>query len=316
MNLRTELHPEPSSINIRHDSPILMMGSCFSQNIGLKMQKYKFKCIVNPFGTIFNPVSIARIISRCVECRLETEEALLFSQGLWVHPDYHSQLGSPDKLKVVENINQLIIRTHEDLKKCQVIFLTLGSSVGYEYKKTGRIVANCHKMPTMYFDKRPINIKEIMSNMDDALALLTSLNPNLHVVMTVSPVRHVKEGIVANSFSKARLHVAIEHLMDTYKHISYFPAYEWMLDDLRDYRFYDQDLIHPSDLAVDIIWQKFYQVYFDNHTREMIHDLEKIFRDQNHRPLNTETEEYQKFKASLAGKIEIFLKKYPHVSWD
>jgi hypothetical protein len=316
MIFRTELQADHSPFTISHDTPVLLLGSCFSQNMGFKLQKYKFKCIVNPFGTIFNPVSISRLITKCVIGSPEVADSLLFSSGRWVHPDFHSQTGHPDKAEALRTINQLITDTRAFLKNCQVLFITLGSSVVYEYKQTGKIVANCHKIPAIHFEKKELEVHTMSSEMETTLTLLKSFNPNIHVVWTVSPVRHIKDGIVVNSFSKARLHVVIENIIKNTHNTSYFPAYEWMMDDLRDYRFYDRDLIHPSDVAVDYIWEKFSGFYFDSHTRIIINELDKIQRDQNHRPFSTETEEYQKFLQSLENRKLDFKQKYPSVPLD
>lgn len=313
MVFRTELHTDQAPVTISHETPVLLLGSCFSQNIGLKLQKYKFKCIVNPFGTIFNPVSMAQLIIKSVKGQPEDAESLLFSFGRWVHPDFHSQTGHHDKTVALNTINKLIADTHTCLKDCKVLFLTLGSSIAYEYKQTGKIVANCHKIPAVHFEKKELDVYTMSSEIDTALTLLKSFNPDIHVVWTVSPVRHIRDGIVVNSFSKARLHVVIENIIKNSHNTSYFPAYEWMMDDLRDYRFYDKDLIHPSDVAVDYIWEKFSGFYFDSRTRTMINELDKILRDQNHRPFSTETEEYQKFMQSLETRKSDFKKKYPFV---
>ncbi len=313
MTFRTELTIDKSPISINHHSPILLLGSCFSQNIGLKLQKYKFNCSINPFGTIFNPISLAYLINRSVNCIYEDEDSLVLSNGLWVHPNYHSQLSHVSKTEALNLINQKIETTHNYLKNCKILFLTLGTSIVYRWKESKNIVANCHKIPLIHFEKVDLTVAQMVLIVQDVLKALLQFNPGINVVFTVSPVRHIKDGIVANSFSKAKLHVLIDELKNLGSNLSYFPAYEWVFDDLRDYRFYGDDLIHPNEFAVNYIWRKFLMYYFGADTQKIIQELEKIWNDENHRPFNENSDEHQSFIKALESKKALFKEKYPYI---
>jgi len=311
MHFRTELKVDKSPITITHHTPILFLGSCFSQNMGLNLQKYKFNCSINPFGTIFNPNSIAYLLKRAVECHYEEEKSLFLSQGLWVHPNYHSQLSHASKKEALNLINSQIEFTHHYLKQCKVIFLTLGTSIAYQLNESSSVVANCHKIPSNNFEKVELKISEMLGDLQTALLSLWEINPEIAVVFTVSPVRHIKDGIVENSFSKAKLHVVIDEMKSFDNKISYFPSYEWIMDDLRDYRFYEDDLIHISPFAIKYIWEKFVCYYFDAKTNEIIQELQKIFSDENHRPFHKSSEEHTSFLNALESKKQRFQLKYP-----
>ncbi len=314
MKLRTELKVDKLPITITHHTPILFLGSCFSENMGNNLQKYKFKCIVNPFGTIFNPISIAYLLKRSVNCTFEDENSLLLSQGIWVHPNYHSQLSHASKKETLNLINSQIEFTHQYLKQCKVIFLTLGTSIAYQLSESSSVVANCHKIPSNNFEKVELKISEMIGDLQKALHSLWEINSDIEVVFTVSPVRHIKDGIVENSFSKARLHVVVDELKNLYKKVFYFPSYEWVMDDLRDYRFYEDDLIHPSPLAVKYIWERYCMSYFDDKTMEIIGELDRIFSDENHRPFNMFSEQHQSFRHALDLRKKRLWDKYPFLN--
>lgn len=311
MEFRTELSIEKSLFKINHKTPVLMLGSCFSQNIGFKLQKYKFQCSINPFGTQFNPMALSYLLRCSLNCLFEKEDSMVLSHGLWVHPHFHSQLSHPNKEEALSVINKRIESTHIFLKECKFLFLTLGTSIGYVFKETGSVVANCHKIPAIHFQKGELKVDTITAEWENVLDELKSFNPDLKVVFTVSPVRHIKEGIVSNSFSKARLHVAIEDIMHKFDDVTYFPAYEWIIDDLRDYRYFENDFIHPSGFAIDYIWAKFSDVYFDKETNVINDELDKLFKDENHRPFNPDTKEFIKFLESLEMKKNDFNRRFP-----
>ncbi|MFZ1579560.1 MAG: GSCFA domain-containing protein [Saprospiraceae bacterium] len=315
INFRTELNLPPASFSIKHDDLIMLIGSCFSNNIGSRLQNYKFNSICNPFGTVFHPVSIARLIEYALQLKVVAIEDLQLSQGVFVHCDFHSNLGSVDNQQAVHNINLAIAETHEALKRVKYLFITLGTSIGYSLKSTDTIVANCHKLPSEMFAKANSSIEMCENALANALSSLFAINNDVHVIMTVSPVRHTKDGIIENARSKAKLLSVAENLQMRFENVSYFPAYEWMMDDLRDYRFYEKDLIHPNEQAIDYIWEKFEGHYFDGETTNLNKKIGKIIQQMNHRPFNVESTEYQYFMKNLETQKSLLQSAYPWIQF-
>lgn len=311
MIFRTELQLPPSEFKIQYDQQILLLGSCFSQNIGERLQKYKFKSISNPFGTIFHPIAIAKLIDYIVQnCKIKDDE-LINSQSVFVHPNFHSNLGNIDRKEAAKQINHTILTTHQQMKDIKYIFITLGTSIGYRQKNTGHIVANCHKLPADMFQKEDTTIELCLKSLGHALEQILQLNNQVKIILTVSPVRHIKDGIIENSRSKAKLITVSETLETLYENVSYFPAYEWMMDDLRDYRFYEKDLIHPNEQAIDYIWEKFCFHYFDENTVNIIKKVEKINRAVSHRPFNPTSKEHIDFLTKVEEDRMNLMQIYP-----
>jgi hypothetical protein len=310
MLFRTELHIPTSIYNIKHDQLVLLLGSCFSQHIGERLQKYKFKSISNPFGTIFHPNAIARLIDYIVRNHQITKDELFLSQGVYVHPYFHSNMANISDVVVVDMINNLISALHHQLKDVKYIFLTLGTSIGYKLKSVDQTVANCHKLPSDLFYKDDTSIINMVEIMSATIDQLTTINEDIIIILTVSPVRHIKDGILENARSKAKLLMVSEELCSKYHKVNYFPAYEWMMDDLRDYRFYDKDLIHPNEMAIDYIWDKFSSHYFDQNTMELVKKIGKISTGLAHRPFNPESAAHQNFVDNLNDEIKTLEKNY------
>lgn len=315
INFRTELKLPPASFSIKHDDLIMLIGSCFSNNMGSRLQNYKFNSICNPFGTVFHPISIAKLFQYALEKKLFVKESLQLSQGVFVHCDFHSNLGSVDIQKALDNINLAVAETHESLKKVNYLFITLGTSIGYSLKSTDAIVANCHKLPSEMFAKANSSIEMCENALANALSSLFAINNDVHVIMTVSPVRHTKDGIIENARSKAKLLAVVENLQMRFENVSYFPAYEWMMDDLRDYRFYEKDLIHPNEQAIDYIWEKFESHYFNEETHNLNKKIGKIIQQMNHRPFNVESTEYQDFMNNLETQKSLLQRAYPWIQF-
>lgn len=234
----------------------------------------------------------------------------MHSQGIWVHPDFHSSLGHTDATQAHTQINQTLERVHDLLKSADFLFITLGTMIGYQMIDTNEIVANCHKLPASQFTKTESTLEECFSILDPLFVQLWDNNPDLNIVLTVSPVRHIKDGIIKNSRSKAKLIMLCDQLVNSHPKVSYFPAYEWMVDDLRDYRFYEKDLIHPNEQAIDYIWEKFGAVYFEPKTTDLLQKIEKINRAKQHKPFNPESIEHQMFISKLHEDINALESKY------
>lgn len=310
MLFRTELHIPPSTFNIKHDQQIFLVGSCFSQNIGERLQNYKFKSISNPFGTIFHPLAIAKILDYTIHNNHIKISDLIFNQGIFVHTDFHSSMGDTDRNAALVKINDTIGNLHLLLKDVKYLFITLGTSIGYRLKSNESIVANCHKLPSDLFIKEDTELTVLAEKFGEALEKMIVINNEIKIILTVSPVRHIKDGIIENQRSKAKLLLLSEIMTNTYKNVHYFPAYEWMMDDLRDYRYYDKDLIHPSEQAIDFIWEKFSNHFFDENTNNIINKIDKIKNALNHRPFNPNSNEHQLFLNNLHNEIDILEKTY------
>lgn len=291
------------------------MGSCFSQNIGSRLQNYKFNCLSNPFGTIFHPIAIAQSMSQAMNLEYIEPSSLHHSQGIWVHPDFHSSLGHSDSAQAIHKINEKIDLVHERMRSAHFLFITFGTMIGYEWNENKRIVANCHKIPSNQFTKIESTVEVCRDVLLALFAQFYDINPNLQIVLTVSPVRHIKDGIIENSRSKAKLIVLCDQLVKDHANVSYFPAYEWMMDDLRDYRFYEKDLIHPNEPAIDYIWEKFVEVYCDPDTKHLVQKIEKINKALQHKPFNENTAEHQWFLSKIQDDINALKGDYPWIQF-
>jgi len=316
MTFRTVLNLPPTDIKVSHQDSILLLGSCFSQNIGERLQKYKFNCISNPFGTIFNPISIAKLINYVCNKQYIKAEELILSQGIFVHPDFHSMLSDVDASLAMEKINHAIQTTHHNIKKCTHLFFTLGTAIAYKMNTTDQIVANCHKIPSTSFEKIEISIEEGKIAMKEMISQIREVNPNVHIIFTVSPVRHIKDGIIENTKSKARLLCMIDEITKNDASVSYFPAYDVMMDDLRDYRFYEADMIHPNEVAIDYIWEKFSGHYFSKETIELNNQINRILLASQHRPFNPKSNQHKTFIRQTLSEIEAIKKVNSNLNFD
>lgn len=287
MLFRTELKLEKSSVELHHGSQILLMGSCFSDNIGNLLQDSGMDVIVNPFGTVFNAVSIQKQMAFLLKKAVPSENLLgrNTSEHYSFHFDVHSTFKRSEESAVMDAIRQSINEFQVRGGALTHCFITLGTSWVYSKRDLKSIVANCHKMPQLIFEKKLLTIEENIDALTRMIKDLDSVYPNLQIIFTVSPVRHIKDGIVENSRSKAILIEAIHHV--TGGNVHYFPAYEWMIDDLRDYRFYASDLIHPSEFAIQYIWEKFSEAYFNQNTKNIIHRIEQLNALKNHRMIDS-----------------------------
>jgi len=288
---------------ITHDSKLLCMGSCFAQTIGQKMKDAKFDVQVNPFGTIFHPLNLADLLARTLLRDPLEKEGILEREGLFFHLSTHSDLFGKTPEELIELYEQRVIVTRSYLEQGTHLILTLGTAWIYEYEAFGR-VANCHKLPQKLFSKKLSSLEEMEKVLWNVLDNFSKVFPNLRIILTLSPVRHIKDGIPENQLSKSILRVLCANLENRMETISYFPAYEIMMDELRDYRFYKSDLIHPSEEAEEYIWQKWMQSIFSESTFEKVSEIKKIQREIAHRPINPFSEAHVKFLNNLLEKLE------------
>lgn len=292
---RTELHITPSGSKISLQSPVISIGSCFSNCTGLKLTENKFDTLTNPFGVIYNPLSIFKLLGYAIDNRLPDKSTYLENQDVFRNYDFHSDFSAIEQASLEDKIAQSITRTSGFLQNAEWLILTPGTAFVYQLKETGNIVANCHKVPSGNFEKRLLGPEEITASFDNLYDRLNNLNKKLKLIFTVSPVRHIKDTLELNALSKSVLRVACGRLAEKYDDVDYFPSYEIMMDDLRDYRFYKADMLHPTEVAEDYIWNKFSKTYFDQETLEFVEKWHKILKAMRHRPFHPNTPAYQQF---------------------
>ncbi len=308
---RTEVDIAGYDPGISYRSKVLFMGSCFTNHIGGKMDELKFDVEINPFGITYNPMSLKQGLDILLESYVFTEKDLGFNNGLWYSFYHHSEFSNADKGLCIENINKRIREASEYLKETDFLFLSFGTARVYELKETGRVVSNCHKLPASLFKHNMLGAGEIEEHYAVLFDSLFKYNPKLKIILTLSPIRHWKDGAEGNQLSKATLMVAIHKLVDGYKSLEYFPSYEIMMDDLRDYRFYADDMIHVSDVAVDYIWRKFRNAFLDKEAQSLIRAIERILKAVGHRPFEPASQVHKDFLAGVLKKIEDIEKKHP-----
>jgi hypothetical protein len=313
---RTSIKIEPPKIHITHKDTILFLGSCFSGNIGDRMDSMKFKCMANPFGVLFNPSSIAESVRFLTQEKYFTQNDLMYSGGLWFSLHHHGSFSHPDPEACLNKINEQVKRGAHILKEANIISITFGTSWIYRYKKTGKIVANCHKLPESDFDRLSLSPTEIAEEYSTLIKSLQKAAPELSIIFTISPVRHLRDGMEGNQLSKAILHMAINQILEENVNCFYFPAFEIMMDDLRDYRFYERDLVHPNEQAVDYIWDCFTKAYMNESTKEVMVDLERLNSSIKHRPLHPGGTEFKSFCEAQIKFIRELKIKYPYLSLD
>lgn len=306
---RTELTIPKADFNISHSSNLITIGSCFSVCMGSRFASNKFHVLANPFGTVYNPVAIANLLNYSTRKLYPEEHTYSQSGELWTNYDFHSSFSDPDKAIVEKRVVEAIDRTHDLIKASNVLIITLGTAFVYERVDNGYIVANCHKQPARYFNKRLLTAQQVVTSLEPILHKLADEQKGLRIILTVSPVRHIKDTLERNSASKAILRVACDELVSRHEQLHYFPSYEIMLDDLRDYRFYKADMIHPTEVAEDYIWDKFSGTYFNEETKGLIKEWQKIRAAVNHKSFNPNSKSHQQFVVQTIKRIQQ-LEKY------
>lgn len=304
MQFRTEVQLEKSKNKIDHSHNIMGFGSCFTDSIGKRLKASKFKILTNPFGTLFHPKAIETALARILSLTYYTEEEIFKYGELYFSWDHHTSFNRTNLNETLEAINSQLEVANELIQKTNVFFLTFGTSLVYKIKEMDLVVANCHKVPSSHFDKVMLTDQELKTSLIRCFHLILDIHPNATIITTVSPVRHLKDGFVQNNWSKSRLINALHEVSSKFKQTEYFPAYELIMDDLRDYRFYKDDYLHPNDLAVQYIWRKFSEVYFDENTVEKINTVQKINTSLAHRPMNPESIAYKEFLYKTKKQIE------------
>lgn len=295
MELITRVNIGKSAFTIDHGTPMLVVGSCFAQNVGRRLEEGLFDVAVNPAGVIYNPMSIARTLSLVIEGRKIDESELFCCDGIFHSWDFHSSMSSVDPQKAVEKINGSIIEAHELVNRVGVVILTFGSTRYYSLKENGRIVANCHKMPAGMFDLTDATDGEMFEAVDDVIKRLKKINSDVKVIVTVSPVRYKAYGYHESQVMKGRLLMLCDRLVGE-SDAQYFPSYEIMMDELRDYRYYDEDMIHPSELAVNYIFERFSECYFTELTCRLLKRAGRLTKRVNHRFMTDNVQQAEAFQ--------------------
>lgn len=317
MQFRTQIPLSKTHNPIDYHSKVLSFGSCFAENMADKFDYFKFQNETNPFGIIFNPVSIEKIIERTVEEKWFTEKDVFFHNERWHSFEVHSDLSNSDRQELLETLNKAISETHKQLKEATHFIITYGTSWIYRNLESEQIVANCHKVPQKQFSKELLLVDTIQKSIQNTINLIHTLNPDINFIFTISPVRHIKDGFAENQLSKSHLFAALHQVLKTYNSKlithNYFPSYEIMMDELRDYRFYGEDMLHPNQVAIDYIWHKFSENYIAENAISIMNEIDEIQKSLRHRSFNPESEQHQQFLAKLQQKINVLGEKLPHI---
>jgi hypothetical protein len=319
MQFRTQIPISKTNNPIDYNSKIISIGSCFAENMAEKFDYFKFQNETNPFGIIFNSVSIEKIISRIIKKEFYTEKDIFFYNERWHSYEVHSDLSNSDRQELLETLNKAISETYKNLKEATHIIITYGTSWIYKNTESDQIVANCHKVPQKQFSKELLSVEVIQKSIQNTIDLIQVLNPDINFIFTVSPVRHIKDGFAENQLSKSHLFAGLHQVLKTHNSEfvthNYFPSYEIMMDELRDYRFYAEDMLHPNQVAIDYIWHKFSENYISEDSISTMQEVSEIQKSLRHRSFNPDSEQHQKFLAKLQQKISSIQEKWAHIKF-
>ena len=305
MEFRLPFTPKPFLHKIEHHHQLFLAGSCFTEQIGVKLSNYKFKTIENPNGILFNPISISENIISYIDQKVYTENDLFLNNEIWGSWNHHTKFSDVNQAQALEKINQSQKAAHEFLEKADWLIITLGSSYVYELGNN-KVVANCHKVPTDKFNKKLLSALEVENSLQIMLEKLKSFNPSLKIIFTISPVRHLRDGFVENNRSKANLIAAVHELVASNENCFYFPSYELVIDDLRDYRFYAEDMVHPNYQATQYVWEKFTTACIDEQSLLIMKEIGIINSAKNHRPFNPTSNQHLQFlKTNLEKTLQL-----------
>jgi len=316
--LRTEIEINCPKWEFDYLTPSVFIGSCFSDNIGGILLRHKFPVLLNPFGVLYNPFSISKAIQRIIGQQIISTDDLICHDGLWHSFYFHGSFSDPAPETVIQKCNTIIRSSHTFLKDTKFLLVTLGTAWTYRYIPSGEIVSNCHKIPSNQFKRERASVGEIVGEWLMLLQALHDFNPDLKIVFTVSPIRHFKDGAHDNQLSKSTLLLAIDEIIKQYPEgqATYFPAYEIVNDELRDYRFYTSDMIHISETAISFIFEKFKSAFFSRQTIDCYQEIKNIIQAREHRILTNNNRSITQFSHSMIEKIEKLKKAYPYINFE
>ena len=314
MEFRTSIGNLNNQGMIQHSHRIMLLGSCFSDNIGNKLRRSLMQMQINPFGTVYNPASILGEVERIIDGTPASENELFKHNDMWHHYGFHSKFSSDSADKALTKMNLSISTAHNHLRQCDFVIITLGTAFVYEAKSINKIVSNCHKVPAKEFNRYLLTFGQIRDTLDTIVTKITDFTPKAKIIFTVSPIRHIGDGLEQNQLSKSLLRAAVGEVVSAHSQVcSYFPAYEIMLDDLRDYRFYASDMLHPSDVAIDYIWNTFKASFFDDSTAQLVARCERACKRIEHRPFTDNASEIEKFRNETAKVLDALANEYPYI---
>lgn len=315
MQFRTKISIPQSDFKIDYNSKIVSLGSCFAENMAVKFDYFKFENSCNPFGIIFNPVSIEKMMYRIVNKFFYTEGDIFYHNERWHCYEVHSDLSCSNAAEFLENLNAILRTSLTQLFQASHIIITYGTAWIYRNIESKSIVANCHKVPQSTFSKEILSVATIEKSIQNTMEFIQKINPNVNFIFTVSPVRHLKDGFVENQLSKAHLIAAIHSSNFQLPSPSYFPSYEIVMDELRDYRFYAEDMIHPSPVAIDYIWERFSETSISEESYSIMKEVETIQKGLAHRPFNPNSESHQLFLSKLQDRMVQIQKRFPQIQF-
>ena len=315
MQFTTKVPIPKSNHPIDYQSQIVSLGSCFAVNMAQKLDYFKFSGSCNPFGILFHPEAIHEIIRKAISHSPFTEADLFFHNGLWHSFAVHSDLSHPEKETFLLRLNELLESTNDQIRKATHLIITYGTAWVYREKATRKLVANCHKVPQAQFAKELLPVDAVQSVMAQTIGIIQKANPSCNIIFTVSPVRHIKDGFSENQRSKAHLIAAIHNQLaaDHRRLVAYFPSYEIMMDELRDYRFYAEDLLHPNQTAVDYIWERFSESAVSENAHDTMETISSIQKALQHKPFHPDSENHQQFLSALQKKILALQQQFPNI---
>ncbi|MCF7560600.1 GSCFA domain-containing protein [Sabulilitoribacter multivorans] len=314
MKLQTKIPLQPQQHNqIDYNSSVLLLGSCFVENIGSKLNYFKFQNLQNPFGILFQTFAIEKLITNALNEKEFTKDSIFFLNEQWHCYDAHSKLSNASENELLHVLKEQISLTAKQLHNSSHIIITLGTAWVYKHLETNTIVANCHKVPQKQFLKELMSVDEVVESLQSIITLVRSVNKKASILFTVSPVRHLKDGFIENTQSKAHLITAVHQVVNTNKSIYYFPSYEIMMDELRDYRFYKEDMIHPNETAIQYIWEKFKDVWISKSVNKIMDEVDCIQKGLQHKPFNPNSDAQREFLQKLQVKVKTLQTQFPHI---
>jgi len=308
---QTKVQIPSSPLKIGYEDHVMALGSCFAENIGKKMSGAYFLIDVNPFGVLYNPNSIKNSLELLLHDKSFTIDDIFEHNSLWQSFTHSTQFSDSNAQVCLENINSRLSVARSFFKQSKILIITFGTAWVFEDINTKQVVSNCHKLPSQNFIRRRLTVQEIVDSYVSVITKMLANNPSLQIIFSVSPIRHWKDGAHENNISKSTLLLAVDELQKHFDQVHYFPAYEIQIDELRDYRFYASDMLHPSDVAVDYIWEKFCETYFSSVTQEVKSYVQQLNSDLAHRPLHPDTKEFLLFKKNTENRKLRIISDYP-----
>ena len=314
--LTTPVPVEPWTGKLRYGPPIVLMGSCFTEHIGDRLQRYLYTINVNPFGILYNPASMARALRRIVDRAVYSADELVLQDGLYHSMDHHGAFSGADAGRVVAGINDALLAAHDALANAQAVFISPGTAWAFTYARSHAVAGTCHKIPASQFHRHLLSVDDCVHAFADIRQQIRRVNPSAAICWTISPVRHLRDGLHGNNVSKATLLLAIDSIMARHPDTSYFPAYEILQDELRDYRFYDADMAHPSPLAIDILWGRFAATCLHPDDRQHHAEIEKLRKAEAHRFIHEQPSAVRDFATRHLARIDALARRLPACDWQ